>query len=1262
MFNIFGMRPGNESSGEMPAEPLPPLQAAVNADAVDTVRKLASTADPADLTAALCRSCQYGKTAIAQTLIESGRCDLNATVNGDTPLFLAARKPEPAIVKLLLHHGADATINSLNKSRSPAAAKKAPAYTPLHAVVDLHRRRGEVDVSSIEDLMQVLLDAGCDINAQNFHGETVLLSCLHQEVALVEFLLQRGADPNVLTDGGKPIMSYFHRPLQHPEWFKALMEHGARLEIGGDSETGTCLHAFASKSQLGDLSLFKPYVSDWKLIDAKGNTLLHIAAKTHRHGSATVCELLKLGLDVNQKNHAGQKPIHMVEGSGENLRDILDILCAAGGDIDAKDHDGRTALTRAMYGNRRYNARELIPELIKRGANINAQDHNGNGVLFYMIEPYKFGSENVEFLLAHGADPAVVNYEGDTFLHKMAANLSGQTSDTAILTMIKLLEMGTSPLVANHKGQTPLHVLCSQVSDHLFAASNQGEKYAIDLLLDAGLREALNVPDYQEILPIHLAASVSEILVGRLIFHGADATAATKDGRNLLHIASIARQSNTVGMLLDHYTSKDLTSLINAKSKDGRTPLHLACLSGRIETVSLLIAHGADIHVEDEKKLLPIDICALSIAEDQLWQKGDDHGYMFHNVAAAGILADDDERPSIPTQNKRKREDHKSFGWKGEITSENATLGITRIVRVLAQHGALVPKDQAGHRVSPLFHAVSENNEEMAAELDRLSKMMGIELEKFRTLETERCLLRSKHLLKLFKENFKSHIYDKDIMEMILLGHDQDVAQALEENIDTIENKSSLLPVLILLARWGYPELFERIGRLMLDVDPGWINKSGKIFLGTGEMSPSLLAAAQRDLPNLEAMKVMVEKFQADVNIRFHDGMGVIPKVYYQSTMAQGRQFKPGDTVLHYLAQGIHWWHEKAIEYLLEHGADPNACDTQGKTPLFVAVTHGELAGHRQTEIVRILLDGGADPNIAATCGFTPLAMSTHSSELFQLLIDNGAYPSEDHPMELFSALSNFKEDIVSALLGMDLDVNTTTLSDAQPHWHTPRVRRLPQNKGFILRPLQYISILPFNESNSRNHAVRMIRLLLEHGADPFLHNHEDTDNNKNTLVLHEIFADGSIIQPWLELPDLDLERRDPRGRTLLLAAASSDFGTNSYPCKVPLFPHRGGHIESSQWQEGDPTRAMTVYELGGDLTAVDNQGNNVLHHLAGRNHNEMTAQEQFRRTVALFVEKAPELMDQVNSIGQTPLSIAKNRNYQWAVDILEKKDSMEED
>ncbi|KAJ5166248.1 uncharacterized protein N7482_005029 [Penicillium canariense] len=1251
MFNLSGLDGDNEGHDEQPAEPHPPLQAAVEAEAVDTVRGLASTADAADLTAALCRSCQQGKTAVVQALLESGRCDLNATVSGDTPLFLAARKLEPAIVNLLLQHGADVTVNSLNISRSPAAGDKAPMSTPLHGVVDnLRRYQGKTDVSSLEEIMGMLLDAGCDINAQDFRGETVLLSCLHQEVAVVQFLLQRGADPNIVNGRGNNAMSFLHKPLQYPEWFKALMKHGARLDIGGDSETGTALHSFASHSQLGDLSLFKPYVSDWKLVDAKGNTLLHIAANVHLCGSATITELLKLGLDVNHRNYEGRQPIHMIDRPGEDLRDALEILCAAGGDLEARDRHGRTLLTRSMCGHPMFNPHESIPVLVSCGANINAQDYSGNGILSNLINPYTFRSEHVDLLLAHGADPQMKNYQGDTFLHQMAAQFPAQDSDTAILTMIKLLKMGVSPTHQNYKGQTPLHVLCSHVSDHFFAAAAEGDKYAIDLLLDAGLHHALNISDYQGIRPIHLAASVSEILVGKLIAYGADTTATTKDGRNLLHIAATARQSNIIGLLLDHYASNNLTSLVNAQSSDGQTPLHLACRSGRLETVTLLLAHGATVKIKNKAKKTPLDACAESLAEDQLWQKADDQGNMFHTLSAAGILAEDHERPKMPTNKNQKRENHKRVGWKGEIISESATLGVGRIVRLLARFGALVPMDTNG--LKPMFHAVSADHEEMVVELDRASKAMGIELARTPSLGAQRCLIRSQHLPALFKERFKSHIFDKDALEMIILGHDHELAHALEENADGIEDKSCLHPILILLARWGYPEPFERIGRLMSDSE--WINKSGRQMLGS-EMSPSLLAAAQRELPNLEVIKVIIEQFHGDVNVQYQEGMRSTPRVYYQSKMAHQRQFKPGDTALHYLAQGEHWWHEKAIVYLLEHGADPNARDAQGKTPLCRAVLKGELAGHRQREIARILLDGGADPNIAATCGFTALAMSTHDPQLFKLLVDHGAYPSEDHPMELYSALYNFQADTVTALLGMDLDANTITLSDAQPHWHTHRVKKVPQNNGLILRPLRYISMLPFNECNSREHSIRMVRLLLEHGADPFLNN-DDT-----SLILHEIFADGGVIQPWLELPDLNLERRDPRGQTLLLSAAKCEFGTNSYGCKMPLFPFRGGRIERSPWQEGDPTRAMTLYERGANLTAVDHQGNNVLHKLAGRWNKEKFAQEEFRRTLALFVKRAPELINQTNSDGQTPLTIAENCENEWAAEILRTEGATEE-
>jgi ankyrin repeat protein len=55
------------------------------------------------------------------------------------------------------------------------------------------------------------------------------------------------------------------------------------------------------------------------------------------------------------------------------------------------------------------------------------------------------------------------------------------------------------------------------------------------------------------------------------------------------------------------------------------------------------------------------------------------------------------------------------------------------------------------------------------------------------------------------------------------------------------------------------------------------------------------------------------------------------------------------------------------VQALLEKGADVNASNSNGFTPLYLAV----MKGHR--EVVALLLEKGAAVNAASTEGFTPL-------------------------------------------------------------------------------------------------------------------------------------------------------------------------------------------------------------------------------------------------------------------------------------------------
>jgi ankyrin repeat protein len=75
------------------------------------------------------------------------------------------------------------------------------------------------------------------------------------------------------------------------------------------------------------------------------------------------------------------------------------------------------------------------------------------------------------------------------------------------------------------------------------------------------------------------------------------------------------------------------------------------------------------------------------------------------------------------------------------------------------------------------------------------------------------------------------------------------------------------------------------------------------------------------------------------------------------------------------------------VRELLRLGADPNARDEQGRTPLFSAVLGGAVG------LVGLLLESGADPNARDQDGWTALhfAAQEHLPEMARLLMARGA-------------------------------------------------------------------------------------------------------------------------------------------------------------------------------------------------------------------------------------------------------------------------------
>lgn len=151
----------------------------------------------------------HGQRAVAQTLIDHGadvdvfaaaalnKADrLAILLKGDgglvnshshdgwTPLALAAHFGSRESAKLLLAAGADHGIRSQNPTGN----------TPLHAAVAGKRH----------EIVELLVEAGADVNAQDADGWTPLNLAAHEGVAdTVSYLLANSADPSIPAANGQ---------------------------------------------------------------------------------------------------------------------------------------------------------------------------------------------------------------------------------------------------------------------------------------------------------------------------------------------------------------------------------------------------------------------------------------------------------------------------------------------------------------------------------------------------------------------------------------------------------------------------------------------------------------------------------------------------------------------------------------------------------------------------------------------------------------------------------------------------------------------------------------------------------------------------------------------------------------------------------------------------------------------------------------------------------------------------------------------------
>ncbi|TFB00283.1 Putative ankyrin repeat protein [Trichoderma ghanense] len=1255
---------------------------------------------------ALAWAAGVGASKNVALLLQQPGVDVNALVDGQTPLYRACGMVDDVQVAMLLQAGADPNIRC---DVGEVAGYRWPEPAKMNCFFALcNQYRGERYDDGLRIIVPLLVEAGVDIHYRTPLGETALHAAVGSPV-LLKLLLDAGLNANAADiEGARPL--HYLQSASHPLMpsIELLIEQG-HADINAARDDGqTPLHALILALDGDTLTRFLDYGPDCKAADNKGNTPLHLLMQGYGAHAETVKALLARGADPNARNHEGLTPLLAWSHFSSDHMDILDAFLDFGADINAVDRHGNNLLFRVLSSSTRPYGDEshrYLAYIIDRGLSPFQRNYLGETALHQTLGCHdgsrtaRLGSavhiSRLDFLIGLKLDVKAVDYRGNTLLHALAMRKDNHDSYNGMHLVAfweQLLALGLDLEQKNHAGRTPLHYLCAGRTHAL--RFMPGRVMPIDLVLSRV--KDVNVADIDGITPLHIAVTCGRMYAKKLIDAGANPLATTHEGLTPLHLAARCRDSNNVGLLLhamrqrqeamaitgsttqtkdchvSHSTAGSHVVLgVNAKAvheNNTITPLYYACRSGRPETVSLLLDAGADVRIGNL-----FEACLEFEEECALWKPSpppQDDEYD-HDSGTPLRLADTYRHAGYDP----------SGSATPDITSSD-TARLEEIIDMLVQHGAdtaLLAGNTAKRQVGMIKAAMAKNRDYTAACLKRAlgqtSKRLGAEESRDEVSElVEAISHREKEAAigalkasSLIGTGTEGRLIPLRLVTRFLARREYHLVEGLSKLGASFllqsppgsrydrDNNCTLSH----LIRLGFTSLVDKIGSIEAErrfetgdwhafgdnTRPGlwYAKRDGPLPY----VRPLLFDAVQRELPNMDMLRLLVERFAVDINET--DGSG--------------------ETALFQIVRGNNWWQvHQALPYLLDAGADIRMRNANGQTPLHMALQADDnWPGPYNWDAAKILIERGADVNAIDDKGQSCLACAQNNVDMARFLIKHGAAVNVD---SIFGAIESSNTHVLGALLSGGIDPNSRQGASSCEGFDAKKLYRLQLEQREVF-PLYYAAMQlsprwhpTDNKYGEFARRVETVRTLLRHGADPFAkflkRGKEAVDASnpsaahmqtpsidvpmgyKECTLLHEVLFAGVLADVFFELPDLDVNHRDAKGRTLLHMICENRGG-----------PDSGGpdHIIGSYTKSygGDPKEPVAVFErllsLGADLEATDLFGRNVLHYmLVGEVDIESVS---FMKFMAYTLARAPSLMNQPDRNGDTPFHYAMMRAVQ---------------
>ncbi|KAK3326714.1 ankyrin repeat-containing domain protein [Apodospora peruviana] len=1183
---------------------------------------------------------------LVKRLLQHPGIDVNAKVNRNTFLFSACRVRDVESIEALLSAGADATILCAGDDDEFAGVGGHnwgffDSTSPLEIFCSSQRGWGcgGIGFEAMRHGLDLLLGAGADINRRNPDDRTPLHCAAHDPVML-RLLLDRGADPSVESSDGSTLL---HTPQQTEEGWemvKLLVQEG-KIDVNKrrHSDGYTPLICYLKVHDWTNATRFIDECHpDCTMPDSEGDTPLHLVVKSYMgipgKGAILADKLVAHGAKLSQRNHRGEMPIHVAQSPRWDPG-MVKHLVVLGADLEARDLAGATKFMRSVdeFWTRDF---KTVSAFLDIGARLDTRDNKGRTLLHEITANIHRCSSVSDMrptdMLRHfldlGMDHRAVDYSGNTLLHELVTRKAN--AELRVPFFRELLRLGLDPDAENHTGRTMLHLICSGVGGFGESADNA----ALDLAL--GECKRIDGMDHEGFRPIHLASSLSEYFLQRLILAGADISSSTNRGLTPLHLAARARRTNIVGMLLNaiatgRYGQPD--TIINALDGDKVPPLYYACLSGRPETVSLLLDAGARVK---EFTTVLRRACLGFEPENKLWTQKR-HGISgvaqppnLSPLAWQGkktwqIVEDcyQDQRKVLDSEHKSTRLEeivgmllHHGLdlqGMKTTVGDLEASLSLKhtsasreRIDSVLRTNPSSAPAPPAvtSAAVYPWGILHDDSLDDFIARWDELRRTSGAQA--FGDTDP-------------VKKAMGKPDRQERLLVQLLHSREYGLVEAAfgSGGCDPCLANSHGDTALGMLARFGYADLLAKLADPTTRVtmfDSMILGSDKKVAATFRErpvsINPLVLIACERELPNMDVLRFLVETAKASVNAQRME-----PEVV---SGGDGYRYGARAAPLHCLAAGKHWWQVyEALPYVLSRKPDLEIRNESGHTSLHTALTSPGPSNPYGTSVfktaaARLLVEAGADVNAVSKDGTPCLAMVGNDVELVHLLVAHGARIT---PPALFAAIDTEEVEVLKALLAAaptgDANMRHDKLAAAAREKTTPYSFRhdpshVPEYEKY---PLYHAATksrerkgTDVDDKDSESRRTQMVSALLASGADPFARfwmpaeteDDDDDDDDDNDVVdkleqatvIHQILSHKGIIQPFLQLPNLDLEHGDSKGRTLLLAACASTSGIQ----RTIKLDNMNGKSEE------DRLLIEILLERGADITVVDTSGRNALH------------------------------------------------------------------